>query len=76
MLEKSASFHAADGLAVCVSLCKCVCIDGREGGPCGLFGDVYCIGMSGVYLSMCPLILHFCRGTLLCECTHKPQDTY
>lgn len=55
MLDKSASFHAADGLA------------GR-GGSCGVFGDVYCIGMSGVYLSMCPLILHFCRDTLLCEC--------
>lgn len=50
MLESSARFHAADGLAVCVCL---LCIDWGGGEGCLMV----CIGMSGVYLSMCPLIL-------------------
>lgn len=51
VLERSARFHAADGLAVCVSVCVLI-----RGPVACLMG---CIGMAGVYLSMCPLILHF-----------------
>lgn len=75
MLESSARFHAADGLAVCVPVFVCVCV--LIGGACGMLDGV-CIGMSGVYFINVSIDFAFLRGglNLLCKCWRSCTFAY